>query len=82
MLSAFLVFFKYSFNCDMNFKIINRLKVNYNNIKFKDNFKIYITVGKTRGEHWKNSYHFPVSNMGFVFACLDSRPTSFFSLAS
>jgi hypothetical protein len=35
----------------MIFKITNRLKVNYNNLKFNDDFKSYITVGKARGEH-------------------------------
>jgi hypothetical protein len=32
---------------DMVFKITNRLKVNYNNLKFKDNFKSHITIEKT-----------------------------------
>jgi hypothetical protein len=38
-------FFLRSLNCDVAFKIINKLKVN-NNFKFNDDFKNNIIVGK------------------------------------
>jgi hypothetical protein len=51
MLVIFLVFSWYSLNCDMAFKITNRLKINNDNFKFNGNFKCYITVGRTLEEH-------------------------------
>jgi hypothetical protein len=39
MISALLVFFLYHPNCDMTFKITNRLKVNNSNFKFNYDFK-------------------------------------------
>jgi hypothetical protein len=43
--------FQYLFNCNVIFKIINKLKVNYNNFKLNDNFKSYITVERTLRKH-------------------------------
>ena len=40
------VFFKYFFNCNVIFKIINKLKVNNYNFKFNNNFKNYIIIKK------------------------------------
>jgi hypothetical protein len=51
MLGTLLVFFWCPPNCDMPFKIINRLKVNNNNIKFNSDFKSHITIGRTSGKH-------------------------------
>lgn len=39
MLSVFLVFYWCPFNCDVHFKITNRLKINNDNLKFNDDFK-------------------------------------------
>jgi hypothetical protein len=39
------VFFQYSINYNVIFKIFNKLKVN-NNFKFDNNFKNYITIKK------------------------------------
>ena len=41
------MFFWYSFKCDVIFKIINKLKVINNNLKFNDDFKSHIRVGIT-----------------------------------
>ena len=49
MLNVFLMFFECSFNCDVAFKITNRLKVNNDNFKFNDDFKSYIIVEKISG---------------------------------
>ena len=45
------VFFCCPLNYDVAFKIINKLKVNNDNLKFNSDFKNHITVGKTPGEH-------------------------------
>jgi hypothetical protein len=47
MLVVFLVFSSYSPNCDVDFKITNKLKVNNDNFKFNSNFKSHITVRRT-----------------------------------
>jgi hypothetical protein len=39
------------FNCNVIFKIINRLKVNNDNFKLNDNFKRHVTVGRTLKKH-------------------------------
>jgi len=55
ILSAVLVFFWCPPNCDVTFKIINRLKVNNDNFKFNSILKVdHITVGKTPKEYYKN----------------------------
>ena len=53
MLGIFLVFFFFlcSFNCEVVFKITNKLKVNNDNLKFNDNFKMHITVEMTSEKH-------------------------------
>ena len=45
MIDVFLVFFWCSPNCDVVFKITNRLKINNDNLKFNDDFKSHIAVG-------------------------------------
>ena len=50
MLCIFLVFFWYPSNCDILFKITNKLKVN-NNFKFNNNFKSHLRLR----EHQKNT---------------------------
>ena len=51
MLCVLLVFSWYFPNCDVTFKIINRLKVKNDNFKFNDDFKSHIIVGKTLKEY-------------------------------
>jgi hypothetical protein len=34
-----------SSNCDVTFKIINKLKVNNDNFNFNDDFKNYVKIG-------------------------------------
>ena len=50
MLGVLLVFSWYFFNCDVTFKITNKLKVNNNNFKSNGDFKSHITIEKTLGE--------------------------------
>ena len=50
MLVVLLVFSCYSLNCDMIFKITNRLKIN-NNFKFNNNFKSYIEKKKNTNSY-------------------------------
>jgi hypothetical protein len=38
-------------NCDVTFKITNRLKVNNDNLKFNGDFKNHITVRMTPRKH-------------------------------
>jgi hypothetical protein len=38
-------------NCDITFKITNRLKVNNDNFKFNDDFKSHITVERLLEEY-------------------------------
>jgi hypothetical protein len=40
-------FFLCFFNCDVIFKITNRLKVDNDNLKFNGDFKSHITVRRT-----------------------------------
>ena len=49
--STLLVFSWCPLNYDVTLKIINRLKINNNNLKFNGYFKRYITVGKTSREY-------------------------------
>jgi hypothetical protein len=51
MLVVLLMFSRCSPNCDVAFKIINRLKVNNHNFKFNGDFKSYITVVRILEEH-------------------------------
>jgi hypothetical protein len=51
MVGTLLMFFWYPHNYDVAFKIINRLKVNNDTLKFNDNFKSHITVGRIPGEY-------------------------------
>jgi hypothetical protein len=50
MLDILLVFSWYSPNCDVTFKIINKLKIN-NNFKFNNNFKNHIIIVRIPREH-------------------------------
>ena len=52
MLCVLLVFFWYPYNCDVAFKITNRLKVNNDNLKFNSNFKSHITIERTPKKHF------------------------------
>ena len=45
------VFSRYSLNCDVIFKITNKLKANNDNIKFNGDFKSHIIVERTSEEH-------------------------------
>jgi hypothetical protein len=56
MLVIFLVFSWRSSNCDVAFKITNRLKVNNDNFKFNNDFKSHIIVGRILEEHLIFSY--------------------------
>jgi hypothetical protein len=51
MICVFLVFFLCFFNCDVIFKITNRLKVNNDNLKFNSDFKGHITVRRTQKKY-------------------------------
>ena len=51
MVGIFLTFFWCCINCDMTLKIINRLKINNNNIKFNDNFKRHIIIERIPEKH-------------------------------
>jgi hypothetical protein len=51
MIRILLVFFRYSSNYDVTFKITNKLKVNNDNFKFNSDFKNYITVERILGEY-------------------------------
>jgi hypothetical protein len=55
MLGVLLMFSWCSLNCDITFKITNRLKVNNDNFKFNDDFKSHITNGRIPGEYYENS---------------------------
>ena len=55
VLVILLVFSWYPSNCDVTFKIINKLKVNKDNIKFKGDFNYHVTVGKALKKHWKKT---------------------------
>jgi hypothetical protein len=51
MLGVLIMFSLCHSNCDASFKIINRLKVNNDNLKFNGDFKRHITVDKTSEKH-------------------------------
>jgi hypothetical protein len=53
MLGILLVFSWCHPNCDVLFKITNRLKINNDNLKFNSNFKSHITVGRILEKHYK-----------------------------
>jgi hypothetical protein len=55
MLCVLLVFFLCPLNCDVTFKIANKLKRNKDNLKFNGDFKSHITVERTLGKHKKNT---------------------------
>ena len=57
MLNVFLVCFYYFFNYDVIFKIINKLKVNNNNFKFKDDFKNHIPIKRIKKIKKKKQQH-------------------------
>jgi hypothetical protein len=46
MLGVLLIFLWYTSNCNITFKIINRLKVNNDNLKFNSDFKSHIIFEK------------------------------------
>jgi hypothetical protein len=47
MLGVPLMFSWYPRDCDVSFKITNRLKANNDNLKFNNDFKSHITVRRT-----------------------------------
>jgi hypothetical protein len=51
MLGALLVFPWCPSNCDVTFKITNKLKVNNNDFKFNGDFIRHIIIGRILGEH-------------------------------
>jgi hypothetical protein len=51
MPGVLLMFSCYLLNCDITFKITNRLKVNNDNFKLNDDFKSHITVERTLERH-------------------------------
>jgi hypothetical protein len=59
MLGALLVFSWCHPNCDVLFKITNRLKVNNDNLKFNGNFKSHITVGRNTRKTLEKNLAFP-----------------------
>jgi hypothetical protein len=62
MLVVLQVFTWYSPNCDVTFKITNKLKVNNDNFKFNSNFKSHITVERTPKKHLTFPFGFPLKS--------------------
>ena len=62
MIVLLLAFSWYYLNYDGTFKMINRLKINNDNFKFKGNFKSHITIERTSKRTFEEHLTFPISN--------------------